>query len=112
MAGYQGKKLRQPFTYLYFSTLSQGSPKWQSLNTLVLSFGNKKLRLTPAILNMDETQNGDTRLYVERMRVRVPYKDFLSLGRAGKFYVTVGGATLEVSKRSATGISTLARRLQ
>jgi hypothetical protein len=103
----QGRKLNPPFTALLL--LSYGmEPIWTNVNSVTLSYGAKKLRLTPNVHTNNQNPNG---IYIEAMTVRVPYRDFVALARSGKFYVTVGDGSFAVNNWQATGFRDLARRI-
>lgn len=48
---------------------------------------------------------------VENLRVRIPFSDFLSLTQSGNFNISIGDASFAVSKRNATGLRALAKKL-
>jgi len=102
----QGKKLKQPYTALLLANYASASI-WSNVNYITLSFGNKKLQLTPNVKRSEQTQDGGA---IEVMTARVPYKDFLALSK-NKFYITVGDASFEVSSFKSSGIRELARRI-
>ena len=103
----QGKKLKQPFTAFLVMAVSP-APIWTNVNTVTLSFGAKRLRLTP---NVRDSRPGSNGAVVEVMTVRVPYRDFLALAKSGKFYVSVGQGSFAINQMQAAGLRELARRI-
>jgi len=103
----QGRKLKPPFTALLVMAVSD-APIWQDVNSVTLSFGTKKLRLTPNANKSGTREGGGS---VEAMTVRVPHRDFVALAKSGKFYITVGDASFAVNSQQAAGLRELARRI-
>lgn len=101
-----GQKLSSPYVMLYVFT--GGSPKWTGRDTLMLTFGGRRL-----VLSGEKTTEtlGSSRGVFEKLRVRVPYSDFMGLARSGTFYITIGEATFGVNKRYTTGLRALANRI-
>lgn len=101
-----GQKLSTP--YVLFYVFTAGSPKWTGKNNLMLSFSNRRLVLSGE--KTTEPLNNSSSVF-EKLRVRIPFSDFLALTRSGTFNISVGDATFGVSQRSATGLRALALKL-
>lgn len=100
------RRLASPYVLLYVFTA--GSPKWTGKNTLILSFGNRRLMLSGQ--KTTKPLSNTTRVH-EQLRIRVPFSDFIAIAKSGSFSITIGDASFAVSKRNATGIRALAKRI-
>ncbi|PQV64092.1 YARHG domain-containing protein [Abditibacterium utsteinense] len=87
---------------------SQDRPVWQNVNQVTFSWGYRRLALAASKETVADN-SGDMPLTSTVLRVRFPFRDFLDLARAGKFVVSVGGASFPVERAQTLGIRALAR---
>ncbi len=87
---------------------SQDRPVWQDVRQATFSWGYRRLALA-ASKTTTVDKSGDTPMISTVLQIRFPYRDFLDLARAGKFVVTVGGASFPVERSQTVGIRALAR---
>lgn len=87
---------------------SQDRPVWQNVNQVTFSWGYRRLALAASKETVADN-SGDMPLTSTVLRVRFPFRDFLDLARAGKFVVSIGGASFPVERAQTLGIRALAR---
>ena len=103
---YRGHKLTVPKVAFLVIAFNE-EPLWANVNSITISYSGKKLRLPSKARNAEEN-NG---ISVEVMTTTLPYRDFIAISKATKFYVTVGNDSFEVNKHHSTGLRELARRI-
>lgn len=101
-----GQKLSTPYVMLYVFTA--GSPKWTGRDSLMLTFSNRRLVLSGE--KTTESLSNSTGVF-EKLKVRIPFVDFLALTRSGAFNISIGNATFGVSRKNATGLRILAQKI-
>jgi hypothetical protein len=105
--GPNNQSLWNPIVSLYI-TASQDRPVWQDVSQVTFSWGYRRLALSASKETVADN-SGQLPLTSTVLRVRFPYQDFCDLARAGKFVITVSGASFPVDKPQTVGLRALAR---
>lgn len=103
--GMAGRSLWHPFPFIYVAAVGQEAV-WQDANAITLSFGYRRLQLSAQKQTRENADYVSTGLFAS-----VPYRDFLDLARAEKFYITVSNNTFVVDKPQTVGLRVVARSI-
>jgi hypothetical protein len=95
--------LWHPLVWMYVIAV-QERPVWQNVSSLTLSFAGRRLELEAS---KQTTQNPDN--VTTALTIRVPFRDFLEMARAGKFFLSVDHSAFAVERAQTVGMRALAR---
>lgn len=103
-----GSRMKNPLSTLLVLALHP-SPMWAKNEPVILTIGERRLRLYPNAQQVSELDGGG---YCEVMTVRMPAIDFQLLAKTGTFQVTIANETYKVPMSCTAGLRALAAKVK
>ena len=102
-----GERMWHPIVFVYLSAI-QNRPVWQDVRNVTFSWGSyNRLALGASKETKDESTDA-LKAFSTQLTIRFPYRDFIEMARAGKFYLQIGDASFAVERPQTVGLRALA----